>query len=201
MSRVGIYARVSKDDRSQDPINQVFPIREWCARHGHVIVAEFVDYETGGGKKAATRPEFLRLFQVAESGGFDLAVCWSLDRWSRQGMVATVTTLERLAKVNVGFHSLQEPMISTADEMTRDILIAVISTFAKAERLRISARTKAGLDKVRVHGSKSGKPIGRPGLAADKVRLIRHMAGDGADKHVIARAAGVHWKTVEKYAV
>jgi DNA invertase Pin-like site-specific DNA recombinase len=45
--RVAIYARVSTDDRGQDPENQLRELRAWCANAGHVIVAEFIDHESG----------------------------------------------------------------------------------------------------------------------------------------------------------
>jgi predicted site-specific integrase-resolvase len=32
--RVAIYARVSMDDRGQDPENQLISLHEWCARSG-----------------------------------------------------------------------------------------------------------------------------------------------------------------------
>ena len=47
--RVAIYARVSTDDRGQDPENQLIALREWCTRSGHDIAAEYVDHESGRG--------------------------------------------------------------------------------------------------------------------------------------------------------
>jgi predicted site-specific integrase-resolvase len=40
MSRVAIYARVSTEDRGQDPENQLAQLRAWCTSAGHEIVAE-----------------------------------------------------------------------------------------------------------------------------------------------------------------
>lgn len=195
--RVAIYVRVSKDNSIQDPENQLMPLRRWCADHRHTVVAEYVDYASG--KNTTGRPRFIALFDAAARGEFDLALCWSLDRWSREGMVTTVFHLQRLSDAGVAFRSLQEPGLATEDEMVRNILLACWSSLAKAERLRISERTKAGLDRVRRNGSRSGKAIGRPSLPADKLAIITRLAGDGADKFTIAKAAGCHWKTVAKY--
>src|SRR5215467_4540592 len=46
--RVAIYARVSTDDKGQDPENQLRQLREWCGRMGYPIVREFVEHENGG---------------------------------------------------------------------------------------------------------------------------------------------------------
>jgi DNA invertase Pin-like site-specific DNA recombinase len=45
--RVAIYARVSTDDKGQDPENQLRELRAWCANAGHTVVHEYVDHESG----------------------------------------------------------------------------------------------------------------------------------------------------------
>jgi DNA invertase Pin-like site-specific DNA recombinase len=51
--RVAIYARVSTDDKGQDPENQLHDLRAWCAAAGHAVSREYIDYESGrkGGEK------------------------------------------------------------------------------------------------------------------------------------------------------
>jgi putative DNA-invertase from lambdoid prophage Rac len=80
-----------------------------------------------------------------------------------------VLHLQRLASCGVSFHSYTEPMLSTDNEMIRDIVLAVMASLAKIERQKISERTKAGMECVRQHGSKSGKTIGRPRIS-DRTR-------------------------------
>ena len=45
---VAIYARVSTDDKRQDPENQLRQLRAWCARMGYPVVREYVEHENGG---------------------------------------------------------------------------------------------------------------------------------------------------------
>ena len=45
---VAIYARVSTDDKGQDPENQLRQLRAWCSSVGHAIVREYVDHCSGG---------------------------------------------------------------------------------------------------------------------------------------------------------
>jgi DNA invertase Pin-like site-specific DNA recombinase len=44
--RIALYARVSTEDKGQDPENQLVQLREWCARSG---------YEIPGGKISTRR--------------------------------------------------------------------------------------------------------------------------------------------------
>ena len=86
--RVAIYARVSTDDKGQDPENQLRQLREWCANAGHTITGEFIE-TASGGKGERHRPEFARLMLDAHKRQFDLVLCWALDRFTREGMRPT----------------------------------------------------------------------------------------------------------------
>jgi DNA invertase Pin-like site-specific DNA recombinase len=197
VSRVAIYARVSTEDRGQDPENQLAQLRAWCASAGHTIIAEYVDHASGG-KDASKRPRFAAMLDAAHRRQFDVVLCWALDRLSREGMVPTIGHLQRFAAAGVAFHSYSEPMLSTDNEMVRDIVLAVMASLAKVERQRISDRTKAGLARVRAKGQR----LGRPALA-DKVReriaaLVR--AEPSMSAYAIGRRLGIDVKTAAKYA-
>jgi DNA invertase Pin-like site-specific DNA recombinase len=61
--RIAIYARVSTDDKGQDPENQLRQLREWCANAGHEIVHEYIDKESGR-KGTKGRKHFAALFDA-----------------------------------------------------------------------------------------------------------------------------------------
>lgn len=44
--RVGIYARVSTDDKGQDPLNQLLQLRVFAQEQGWAIVREYTDEMT-----------------------------------------------------------------------------------------------------------------------------------------------------------
>ena len=116
-------------------------------------------------------------------------------------MAATVGTLQRLAAAGVAFHSYTEPMLSTDNEMVRDILLAVMASLAKQERVRHVERVKAGIARARQLGTKSGKPIGRARITAAQEKAIRAALAAG-DKGIIkiARQIGVGVGTVHRIA-
>ena len=193
--RVAIYARVSTDDKGQDPENQLRQLREWCEHFGHDVTNEYVEHESGR-KGTAQRKEFARLFQDASQRKFDMVLVWSLDRFSREGMARTVGYLQRLDRAGVAFHSFTEEMLSTENELVRDILIAVMASLAKQEALKISQRTKAGLERARAEG----KRLGRPPVSADIVAKIEQLWIDDptVSERALAKKAGVGRTTVRK---
>ena len=193
--RVAIYARVSTDDKGQDPENQLRQLRKWCVNSGHEITDEYVEHESGR-KGTAERKEFARLFQDASQRKFDMVLVWSLDRFSREGMARTVGHLQRLDRAGVAFHSFTEEMLSTENELVRDILIAVMASLAKQEAVKISQRTKAGLERAKA----SGKRLGRPPVSTATVAKIQKLreVDPSMSERQLAKETGVGKSTVRK---
>ena len=193
--RIAIYARVSKEDRGQEPENQLLQLREWCGAAGHQVVGEYVEY-VSGGKSADRRPNLAALMDHAHRRQFDVVLVWALDRFSREGMVPTIGHLQRLASYGVAFHSYTEPMLSTDNELVRDIVLAIMASLAKAERQKISERTKAGLARARGNGKRLGRaPFSA--LNRDKLRMVLEA---GKTWHAASIATGIPYSTVKKHA-
>src|SRR5215470_16418768 len=155
--RLAIYARVSIDDKGQDPESQLRELRAWCANTGHSIVHEYIDRESGR-KGADKRRQFAALFEDAHRRKFDCVLFWALDRFSREGMVPTIMYLQRLASYGVSFHSYTEVHLATDNELVRDILLALLASLAKQEAKRMSERVKAGMARAKAQGRHLGRP-------------------------------------------
>jgi DNA invertase Pin-like site-specific DNA recombinase len=194
-NRVAIYARVSTDNKGQDPGNQLLQLRAWCDRMGYVLVREYVDHESGA-KGADQRKQFGRLFADAARRDFDMVLVWALDRFTRNGMAATVVDLQRLNSYGVSFHSYSEPHLSTDNELVRDVLLAVLASLAKLEREKISQRTKAGLERARV----KGRPLGRPAFSTREREKLRAALDRGNSWHAVSIETGIPYSTVKKHA-
>ena len=160
---VAIYARVSKDDKVQNPENQLRELRAWCGHAGHAITREYVEHESGR-KGADKRKQFAALFEDAAKRKFDCVLFWAIDRFSREGMAQTIAHLQRLTSYGVTFHSYTEPHLATDNELVRNILLALLSSLAKVEAQKISARTKAGRARAKAKGIR----VGRPGPPPEK---------------------------------
>jgi len=194
-TRVAIYARVSTDDKGQDPKNQLLQLRAWCERMGYPVVREYVEHENGG-KGIEYRKALAQMFAEAARREFDLLVVWSLDRFSREGMAATIAHLQRLNSYGVSFHSFTEEHLSTDNELARNILLATLASLAKLEREKISQRTKAGLERARAMGKRLGRPQFNDG---DKGRL-RIALDSGQSWHAVSIATRIPYSTVKKHA-
>lgn len=88
--KIALYARVSTKDKGQEYENQLRELREFVARKagdGWALESEYVDKASG---KSSDRPGFRRLFEDASRKRFDLVLFWSLDRFSREGVLETL---------------------------------------------------------------------------------------------------------------
>jgi len=190
--RAGVYCRVSTNDGSQDTDNQRIQLRQFCADQQWEVV-EYVDHDSGGKSE---RTAFQALLRDAAMRRFDIVVFWALDRFSREGTLATLRHLERLESYGVRWRSFTEPWIDSAGPF-RDVIIALLATMARQERVRLGERVKAGLDRARARGTRSGKAVGRPRkvFRRDQVAELRHQ---GLSWRQIARRLGVGEGTVRR---
>ena len=193
--RIAIYARVSTDDKGQDPENQLRQLRQWCATASHEIAHEYIDRESGR-KGIKDRKQFAALFEDAHKRKFDCALFWSLDRFSREGMVPTILHLQRLASHGIGFHSYTEAHLATDNELVRNILLALLASLAKVEAQKISERTRAGMARARAQG----KRIGRPAIPHKLREKIAERVAAGDTAYRIAKDLGIDQHTAAKYA-
>jgi len=69
---------VSKSDESQDPQNQLNPLRDYAKAIGGEVVEEYVDMASGG---SSDRESFIRMLSDADKHRFDLLLIWALDRF------------------------------------------------------------------------------------------------------------------------
>ncbi len=168
--KIALYGRVSTKDKGQDTENQMIQLRTFASAQGWEIVYEYVDYATG---KKSDRAEFQRMFHDAGQRRFDLVLFWSLDRFSREGVVETLNHLERLTAAGVGWKSFTEQYLDSCG-IFKDAVLAILAVIAKQERIRISERTVAGLERAR----KAGRIGGRRALVCDRER-IRELSAAG----------------------
>ncbi len=186
---IAIYARVSTD--KQDNANQLDDLEEFVrTQQGWNLVLEFVDTVTGSGKKE--RPEFKRMMLAASQRKFDLLLFWKLDRLSREGTRKTLVYLTQLDSWGVAWRSFMEPFFDSCG-MMRDVVISILSTLAEQERISISERTKAGLQRAR----RAGKRLGRRAVQVD-VRAAHKLRAEGMGLRGVAKTLGVSVNTLRR---
>ena len=186
--RVGIYARVSTDDKGQDVENQLIQLREYCRVKGYTIYKEYKEYITGTGKK--DRPVFQEMMSDAKRRKFDILLVWSYDRFSRAGL-KDIRYIMNLNEWGVKFVSYQESFLDTTSDMG-ELLLPIFAWIAKQEAKKISERTKAGLVRARMQG----KQIGRAKLSVDDQKIIE-MKQKGLSLRQIAKELNISHVSVK----
>ena len=136
------------------PENQLRQLRAFAVSQSWTMVQEFVDRQSAS---TADREQFQLMFQSASVRGFDVLLFWSLDRLSREGTVATLNQLQRLNSYGVGYRSYTEQYLDSTG-MFRDAVVGILAAVAKQERVRLSERTIAGLQRARAQGRIGGRP-------------------------------------------
>jgi DNA invertase Pin-like site-specific DNA recombinase len=188
--RVAIYARVSTKDKGQDTENQLHQLRAFAEQHGSIYKV-YTDQESGG---KADRTAFKQLLLEAYQQKFDLVVFWRLDRFSREGALATLRYLKELKDHGVNYKSFTEPYLDSLGPFG-DVIVSMLATIAAQDLIKISENTKAALAKKRA----AGMVLGAPTKSVETVEQVRRLKSGGASNQAIARALKMSPSTVAKY--
>ncbi len=204
--RAAFYLRVSTPKRrrpgdveppkqEQTTENQRPDLVRLAALHGFEVVREYAAHESTGKR----RPLYEEMISDAKRRDFDVLLIWAIDRFGRS-MARNVSDVLALEAAGVRVMSFSESWLDTDKKNpVRDLLLAIFSWIAEQERRHKSARTKAGLERVRRNGSKSGKPIGRPPrlTPAERARALE-MRAAGRSVRSIAMALRCPRPTIQR---
>ena len=183
--KCAIYARVSTRDKGQDVRNQLEQLRAYCQRQDWQIAGEYIDQRSG---KNGDREEFKRMMNSAYQREFDVVLFWSLDRFSREGTLETVQHFKRLSSYGIAFKSFTEEFLDGTG-IFKDAIIGILAALAHQERVRLSERVVAGLERARKQGRVGGRP--RKQYERDKdAAKIRQLREDGQSLQEIADELG-----------
>jgi DNA invertase Pin-like site-specific DNA recombinase len=198
--KAAVYTRVSTLSRrrfgeelvfDQRPEVQAEPLCKLAERRGWNVTRVYTDRTSG---TAAARPAFSELMADARRGHFDVLLIWRFDRLSRSvpHLLQVVNELRQLG-IELVSH---EQSLDTTTAMGK-FTLTMFAALAELEREVIRERVQAGIDYARLHGTKSGKPIGRPPVVfrRDQARELR-SAGDSW--RTVARKLGVSIASVRR---
>ena len=166
--KIAIYLRVSTKDKGQDTENQLAQLETFVSKiEDWEIYKIYKDQQSA--KKGSDREQFKLMFADASKRLFDVVLFWSLDRFSREGVLETLKHLELLSSYKVSWKSYTEQYLDSTG-VFKDAVIAILATIAKQEQIRISERVQAGLAIAR----KKGVKLGRKQVAVNKDRVVIH---------------------------
>ena len=187
--RAALYARVSTDDRGQDPETQLRQLREYAGRRGFAVAAEFVDFAPG---TRSDRPSYKRLLEAVRKRRVDVVLVWRYDRFARSTQ-ALVNALMEFRALGVDFISYQENVDTTTPQ--GELVFGMMANLAQFESSLIGERVRAGMARARAQG----KRISRPPIPAATRRRIEELARAGRSINGIAKELEVAYGTAWNY--
>ncbi|MGD0056352.1 MAG: recombinase family protein [Methanomassiliicoccales archaeon] len=152
MTKVALYARVSRHDKDQDPENQLIKLREFVKRRGWDIYAEFKDFASGA---APSRPQFDKMIGEGRARHYDAILVVRIDRLARSTR-NLLNLLEEMQRYGVDLVCTDQE-IDTKSPAGK-LLFTVLGAVAELELELIRDRTKDGLARARAQGKKLGRP-------------------------------------------
>jgi DNA invertase Pin-like site-specific DNA recombinase len=163
--RAALYARVSTNDKGQDPEMQLRELREFAERRGWTFEI-FVDRGQSGGK--LSRPELDRMLVLCRKRKLDVVVVYRFDRFARSTK-QLVDALEEFGGLGIEFVSLHEQVDTSTPN--GKLLFHIFAAIAEFERSLIQERVRSGLAHARAKGRIGGRP--RKVVDVDKIRDLR----------------------------
>jgi len=166
MTTVGLYARVSRHDKDQNPENQLIKMREFAARHGWEISKTYIDHASGA---KTSRPGFDKMLRDARARWLDVIIIVRLDRLARS-TCQLLNVVDDLTKRGVELICTDQDIDTTTP--SGRLLFTVLAAVSELELDLIRERTKDGLARVRAEGKRLGRPPS-PALTARILELRR----------------------------
>ena len=153
-ARALLYARVSTDDKDQDPETQVRMMEQWCREREVTIVEIFREKQSAGDTK---RPQWRALMGTIFEGdeGITMVVARDESRISRDVEDMNLITKRR------GERGVLLRYVSSASTPETGIgnIISHISTWqGEEERRKLKANTKSGMKTRQMAGQHCGRP-------------------------------------------
>jgi DNA invertase Pin-like site-specific DNA recombinase len=188
--RAGLYARVSTEDKGQDPETQLRPLRDYAERRGFLVAGEFVDRASGTTEQ---RPQYQRLLEAARKRELDVVLVWRHDRFARSTR-ALVNALGEFRARGVAFISYQEDVGTTTPQ--GELVFGMMANLAQFESALIGERVKAGMARAEAQGKRTS----RPPVAEPTRRRIAELHRQGVSIKRIAKELGIAYGTAWNYA-
>jgi DNA invertase Pin-like site-specific DNA recombinase len=186
--RVALYARISTNDKGQDPELQLGELREYARQQNWQVTVEYVDCGISGAKE--NRPELDRLMSDAREKKFDVIAVWKFDRFARS-VIHLHKALESFKRLGISFVSKTE-QVDTTTPMGK-MIFTVVGAMAEMERELIGERVKAGMKNAK----SKGITLGRPVLVLDNSEIDR-LKSEGKSAREISQTLDIPLTTIRR---
>lgn len=139
MKTAVIYARFSCSKQREASIEDQLRIcKEWCAREGYIVVAEYCDYAVSG--RTDDRPQFQEM--ISRAGESQIVLVYMMDRFSRDVYDAPIYK-KKLREKGVKVVSATETMPDGPEAI---LIESIYEAMAAMESAHTARRVKRGME-------------------------------------------------------
>jgi len=194
--KVALYARVSTNDKDQNPETQLLALREFIEAQDWEAFKEYIDHAPA--TDLLHRTSWRALLDDASKRRFDFLLVWRMDRAFRSVLDAA-TTLERLRTWGVGLRSYSEPWLDTTSPFG-EALYYITVAYAQLERGILRERVRAGMDRARRQGVKIGRPrvTDRKGFNHRFGAILDRLREGEISRRGAAKELGIGYATLKR---
>ena len=188
--RVAIYARVSTDDKDQDPERQIIVGRQYADLHDHVVALVVVEHHTGNSNPF-NRPEFMK---ILSDNSIEGTIVVTIDRLSREHPNKLMNRLNQFKSINHKIISVREPIFNMESDFAEPMQYFLTwwnNQFLK----KLSQDTKEGIERAR----RQGKQIGRAKVKFNQFRAYELLFVQKLSQRVVSKELGVSLATLNRF--
>jgi DNA invertase Pin-like site-specific DNA recombinase len=184
-----LYARVSTDDKEQDPERQLLKLRQYCELNEHKNIGEVIDYDTGDSDPL--KRENGKNLLIDDP---DIIIFFSIDRFTRQHPTKVMNTLNFLKDNGVKFVSITEPAFNMESEFS-EVILYLITWYNNYFLTKLKRDIKSGMDRA----VKEGKHIGRAKATFNKDLAYKLLFENKMPQREAARLLNTSLSTINRF--
>jgi len=164
------YARVSTDDKDQNPESQLMAIRKWAKDREVTILSEFQDHSTGTNTQRKGLSDLMGYLQMnaldMDPGKVTMVIVHDMDRLSRS-MKDTNKLLDLFDRLGVRLMNISNEGLDT--RTAEGMVVAAVNSYAAQNYTdHIKGKIRDGIARARAEGKQIGRPLKK---GADKIDI------------------------------
>ena len=185
--KVAIYARVSTDDKDQNPERQKLACERYAELHNHEVIGYFADHQTGDSNPF-DRQGFKDLLKLKPQA----ILVYEISRFSREHPSKVMRRLQDLKNKGMLMVSITEQAFNMEGEMS-DLIQYIMTWFNNYYLKNLKQNVKSGLERAR----KQGKTLGRPKNKINHYEVLR-LKEKGLSLRNIAKEMNISLGAVQR---
>lgn len=187
--KVAIYARVSTDDKDQNPDRQRMSCEKYADLHNHKVIHYEFD-KVSGDTNPLEREGFAEILKKKP----EAILFYEISRFSREHPIKVMRRLEDLKNKGIKTISITEQAFNMEGEFS-DLLQYIMTWFNNYYLTNLKRNVKSGLDRARAQG----KILGRPKAKFNEFRAYHLLFVEKKSLGDVSKELGTSKATLHRF--